>query len=56
MVVRPTCNKLKEWIIEEKAASRMYNKYGFKNTAKDESRHSRQFSKLLHGCPKGGIR
>lgn len=36
-----TCNKVKEFIKDEKMGNREYRKYNLTNLAKDESKHKR---------------
>jgi len=45
--MKPSKKRLRVLIREEKQASKMYRKYGYKKLAKDESSHKRYLQRQL---------
>ena len=45
--IKPSVRTLKDWIKEEKAAHKMYERYGFPFIARQEAGHARRLEKFL---------
>jgi hypothetical protein len=51
-MTKPSCKKIKEMILDEKAGSKEYKKYGFKILSHAEKRHSIILKHKLKRCKK----
>lgn len=49
-MIKPSCKKLRYFIKDEKHAVKEYRKYGLRNLAKDEAKHSRILTRKLRSC------